>query len=247
MIHAILSDIHANYEALNVVFEYLDRNSIKSYIIAGDIVGYGPDPIKCIDAVKSLGVSRSKIVLGNHDAVIVGKLDVKWFNDYAKKSIEITKNEIDIERLNWLYSIPERVMAEKYTLVHCSPKSPLKEYLLSEWQYVDNIKEVNTNLVFFGHTHIPMVFSMNENGAAVGDFIKPFAKIKITDNGKFFINPGSVGQPRDGNSMASFGIFDDDSMVFELIRLKYDIKKTQDLMKEKDIPQFLIERLELGY
>ncbi|MBP7796763.1 MAG: metallophosphoesterase family protein [Elusimicrobiales bacterium] len=246
MIHAILSDIHANYEALKVVLEYLYKNSIKSYIITGDIIGYGPEPIECIDAVKNLGDS-AMVVLGNHDAVISGKLEIKWFNDYARRSIEITKDKIDIERLSWFYNIPEKIKTEKYTIVHGSPRSPLKEYLLSEWQYVDNVKDVTTNIVFFGHTHIPMYFSTNSDNVAFGDFIKPFGKIRVNGNTKVFINPGSIGQPRDGNSMASFGIFDDETMIFELIRLNYDIKKTQELMKKNNIPDFLIERLEMGY
>ncbi|MEF3279501.1 MAG: metallophosphatase family protein [Elusimicrobiota bacterium] len=246
MIYAILSDIHANYEALKVVLSYLEKNSISNYIICGDIIGYGPQPVECVDSIRSLG-DKAKIVLGNHDAILCGKMDMKWFNEYARASIELSKSKIDNERLSWFYTLSEKIETDKFTVVHGSPKSPLKEYLLSELQYMDNLKLVKTNILFLGHTHIPMCFYMDSNNKAIGDFIKPFGKIKIKDNLKFFINPGSVGQPRDGNPMASFGIFDDEKMVFELIRLSYDIKKVQNLMKDLNMPQLLIERLDMGY
>ncbi|MEW6012329.1 MAG: metallophosphoesterase family protein [Elusimicrobiota bacterium] len=246
MIHAVISDIHSNYEAFSEVLNFLGSKSVSSYLICGDIIGYGPQPIECIKAVRELG-DKAKIVLGNHDAVLAGKMDIKWFNDYARKSIEITKERIDKDTVEWFCALPEKIDLGKILIVHGSPKSPLKEYLLSEIQYSDNLENLKSEIVFFGHTHIPMCFCKDENGKNMGDFIKPFARIKINDKGKFFINPGSVGQPRDGNSMASFGLFDDEKMVFELIRIDYDVKKVQKLMKEINMPQLLIERLDMGY
>lgn len=246
MRYAILSDIHSNYEALKEVLKYIEKNNISNIIICGDIIGYGPQPIECIDAVMSLG-EKARVVLGNHDAVIVGKMDLKWFNDYARKSIELTQNYIKRDHLVWFTNIQEKIVTKDFLIVHGSPKYPLKEYLLSEMQYLDNLKETDNKVVFLGHTHIPMYFYIDDNEKPVGDFIKPFAKVKINPQRKFFINPGSVGQPRDGNSMASFGVFDDEKMIFELIRLNYDIKKVQKLMDEMGMPQLLIERLDMGY
>jgi len=246
MKYAVISDIHSNYEALSVVLEYLYKNNILNFIICGDIIGYGPKPLECINAIKELKGNKN-IVLGNHDAVLVGKLDIKWFNELAKKSLEISKQILNDDVIKWFESIPEVISYDKFTMVHGSLRSPLKEYLLSELQYSDNVVKLNSNVLFFGHTHIPMFFYTDEKGKYIGDFIKPFARIKIKENSKIFINPGSVGQPRDGNPMASFGIFDDETMSFELVRLNYDIAKVQSMMRNLKIPSLLIERLSFGY
>ncbi|MCX7641706.1 MAG: metallophosphatase family protein, partial [Elusimicrobiales bacterium] len=227
------------------VLSYISSRNIDSFIICGDIIGYGPQPIECINEIRNL--KNIQIVMGNHDAVIAEKIDIRWFNEYAKKSIEITKKMLTEDMIEWFKSLPLKIETQKYTTVHGSPKNPLKEYLLSEMQCNENLKFLNTNILFYGHTHIPMYFSINPEGKIEGDFIKPFAKIKIKEYHKIFINPGSVGQPRDGNAMASFGIFDEDSMMFELIRVNYDIKKVQDMMKEFGMHQLLIDRLEMGY
>jgi predicted phosphodiesterase len=246
MKYAILSDIHSNYEALKSVFEYLNKANIKNLVICGDIIGYGPQPLECVSAIMNWDGDK-KIVLGNHDAVFIGKLDIRWFNDLAKKSLEISKNILGDDIRGWFNLLPEIISETSFTVVHGSLKSPLKEYLLSEMQYSDNVGKLLNNILFYGHTHIPMFFYTDENGKHIGDFIKPFAKIRIKENSKFFINPGSVGQPRDGNPMASFGIFDDETNIFELIRVNYDIPKVQKLMSELNIPNLLIERLALGY
>ncbi len=245
MRHAIIADIHSNYQALEAVLKDIQKRDINSYIICGDIIGYGPQPLECIGEIRKL--KNCRFVLGNHDAVIVEKMDIRWFNEYAKKSLEITSHMISNEIKEWFNSMPLRIETQIFTAVHGSPKNPLKEYLLSEMQCFENMKIVNTLLLFYGHTHIPMYFCLNEEGKIWGDFIKPFSKIKIKEYIKCFINPGSVGQPRDGNPMASYGVFDDETMIFELVRVRYDIKKVQDLMKKEGIHQLLIERLEFGF
>lgn len=245
MKYAVMSDIHGNFEAFSAVLNYLSTKNIDRYIICGDIIGYGPQPVECINEVKKL--PNLSIVMGNHDAAIAGKIEIKWFNEYARKSLELTNQLLSEDIKEWIKNLPLKIETQKYVAVHGSPKNPLKEYLLSEMQYLDNSKIISTDVVFYGHTHIPMYFCLNSEGKVEGDFIKPFAKIKIKECSKFFINPGSVGQPRDGNAMASFAIFDDETMIFELIRVNYDIKKVQDLMKEMGAHQLLIERLEMGY
>lgn len=245
MRYAIISDIHSNYEAFKAVVEDIYSRGIKNYLICGDIIGYGPQPIECIEAVKKL--ENVAFVLGNHDAVVAEKIDIRWFNEYARKSLEITQNLISADIKEWFKTIPLKVEKANFTFVHGSPKNPLKEYLLSEMQCIDNVKFLNTPILFYGHTHIPMYFCIDENGRITGDFIKPFGKIKIKGCHKIFINPGSVGQPRDGNPLASYGIFDEENMIFELVRVNYDIKKVQELMKKQGTHQLLIERLELGY
>lgn len=245
MKYAVLSDIHANYEALKVVLEYLEKNSVDKYIICGDIIGYGPQPVECINEIRKIE-DKSYIVLGNHDAAITGKIDLKWFNEYARKAIEITIEKIDKETLEWFSKLPEKIETEEFTVVHGSLKNHLKEYLLSELQYRDMAGLLKSKVLFFGHSHIPMCFYTDGN-KYYADFLSPFAKVDIVPENKMFINPGSVGQPRDGNPMASFGIYDTEKQLFELIRLSYNIAKVQNLMKEAGMPELLIYRLELGY
>ncbi len=245
MKYAIISDIHSNYEALKVVLEDTTKRGVEHYVVCGDIIGYGPQPVECVEEIRKL--NNVSFVLGNHDAVIAGKIDIKWFNDYAKKSLEITANLLSDETKAWFSNIPLKIEEQFFTVVHGSPKNPLKEYLLSEMQCSENIKLLNTQILFYGHTHIPMYFCLNSNNRIEGDFLKPFAKIKLNECIKFFVNPGSVGQPRDGNPMASYGVFDSQSMIFELVRVNYDVKKVQDLMKKQGMHQLLIERLEFGY
>lgn len=246
MLYGVISDIHGNFQALSSVLSFLKEKGISNYIILGDIIGYGPQPVECINAIKELGES-ARIVLGNHDAVLVGKMDIKWFNEYAKKSIEITMERLNDEMRLWFSNIPEKIEFNNILLVHGSPKSPLKEYLLSAFQYENNVKNLNADVVFLGHTHMPAYFYKDLEGKVIGDMIKPFQRIKIKKEYKFFINPGSVGQPRDGNPMASCGIFDDVAMTFELFRVKYDVKKTQEMMNKLNMPSLLIERLGMGY
>lgn len=245
MKYAVISDIHGNYEAFKEVLNYINSREIERYIICGDIIGYGPQPLECVEEIRSL--KNIHIVLGNHDAVIAEKIDIRWFNDYAKKSIEITQELLTSEVKEWFKNIPLKIETQNFTIVHGSPKNPLKEYLLSEMQCSDNAKLINTNILFYGHTHIPMYFYVSEDGRVEGDFIKPFGKIRLKEGHKLFINPGSVGQPRDGNAMSSFGIFDDETMIFELVRVNYNIKRVQELMKKHNMHQLLIERLEMGY
>lgn len=245
MKYAVLSDIHGNFEALKEVLNYLRLKGIDRYIICGDIIGYGPQPVECIEQIMAL--KDAQIVLGNHDAVIAEKIDIRWFNDYARKTLEMTQTLLKQEIKDWFKSLPLKLETNSYTVVHGSVKNPLKEYLLSEMQCRDNAKVLNTPILFYGHTHIPMYFYLYDDEKIEGDFIKPFAKLKVKEGCKLFINPGSVGQPRDGNVMASFGIFDDETMVFELVRVNYDIKKVQELMRQLNIHRLLIERLALGY
>jgi len=240
---AVFSDIHSNYEAFKEVLKYFEKVKVDGYIFCGDLLGYGPQPKECIEAIKSL--KNSMIVLGNHDAAILGKIDLKWFNDAASRGIEYSKNKMSGEDIVWLSNLPERIDKENFSLVHGSPRNYLKEYLLSEIQFRDNLKYISNDLCLIGHSHMSMYFILNDQNKVVADFIKAGDKIVIKN--KTFINPGSVGQPRDGNPMASFGIYDDEKKVFEALRLPYDVSKVQKLMIEANMPLILAERLALGY
>jgi predicted phosphodiesterase len=244
MRYAVLSDIHGNYEAFKSVLLYLENRSIDNFLFCGDIIGYGPQPVECIEEIRKL--SNLKAVLGNHDAALIGKINIKWFNDAAVRSINYAKEKMDIDSINWINKLPERIDTEDFSIVHGSPRNPLKEYLLSEMQVYENLKYLNNKICFIGHSHMPMYFYLSEDNKVNGDFIKPMGKI-VLNSSKCFINPGSVGQPRDGNPLASFGIYDSEKNTFENIRISYNISNVQDVMIKIGMPQILIDRLALGY
>lgn len=243
MRYGVFSDIHANYEALKEVLKYFENKKVDGYIFCGDLLGYGPQPQECAETIRSL--KNLFMVIGNHDAAILGKIELKWFNQSAVKGIEYSRKKISGEILSWLSQLPERIDTDKFTIVHASPRNYLKEYLLSESQFRDNLKYLSNDLCFIGHSHMAMYFKLNESNHVEANFIKPFEKITIKN--KAFINPGSAGQPRDGNPMSACGIYDDETKIFESARIKYNVSRTQKLMKENGMPDILIERLAIGY
>lgn len=244
MRYAVFSDVHANYEALKSSIKEMEKLDVGAYIFCGDLIGYGPQPAECAAEIRKL--KNAHIVLGNHDAALIGKIDIKWFNDAAARAIEYSARALDGETLSWLASLPERIDTADFTMVHGTPRNTLKEYLLSESQFFDNLEYVSNPVCFIGHSHMPMYFSLREGGHVFSDFIKPLEKILINSQ-KCFINPGSIGQPRDGNPLSSFGVYDSEKKTFELIRVKYDVLTVQELMSKIGMPPLLVERLAMGF
>ena len=244
MRYAVFSDVHSNYEALKSSLNEMKKLEVEGYIFCGDLIGYGPQPVECAAAIRKL--NNAHIVLGNHDAALIGKIDIKWFNEGAAKTIEYSSKTLDGETISWLASLPERIDTPDFTVVHGSPRNTLKEYLLSESQFFDNLQYVSNPVCFIGHSHMPMCFCKKEGNMVFSDFIKPLEKL-LLKNGKYFINPGAVGQPRDGNPLASFGVYDSTKKTFELIRVKYDVLTVQKLMSKIGLPALLIERLAMGF
>lgn len=244
MRYGIFSDAHANYEALKEVLAYFKSAKVDGVVFCGDLLGYGPQPVECVEAVRRL--PGAMVVLGNHDAALIGKIDIKWFNPSAAKAIEYSKSKLSGEVLDWLSSLPEKIDAEHFSVVHGSPRNYLKEYVLSENQFLDSMKYVSNDVCFIGHSHMAMYFRLNKEGRVESDFMKPLERLTI-GGVKCYINPGSVGQPRDGNPQAACGVYDTEKMVFESVRLRYDVEKVQKLMAEIDMPKLLVERLAMGY
>ncbi|MBU2530932.1 MAG: metallophosphatase family protein [Elusimicrobia bacterium] len=243
MLYGVFSDIHSNFPALKKVLEVFEKNNIENFIFCGDIVGYGPEPAACLNAIMAL--KNLTIVPGNHDAVVCGKMDAKWFNPSAIKAIKIVNEELSGAMLGFLASIPDFVENEEFTLVHGSPKKHLTEYLVNKEQFINNLEFWKTSVCFIGHTHLPMYFK-HSCGGVLKNAITPGESVIMDKNARYIFNPGSVGQPRDGNPFASCGIYDSKKKSFQIIRIDYEREKTQKLMKEKNMPQPLIDRLRLG-
>jgi predicted phosphodiesterase len=237
---AVLSDIHSNLAALEAVWD--DLPEIDELWVLGDIVGYGPQPNEVIRALQEMG---ARSVMGNHDGAAIGSVDAKHFNPDAAQAIRWTADVIDANARAYLASLPETRREGHLTAVHGSPRDPVWEYITTPGVAAANLDAFETRLCLFGHTHVPIVFSAN--GSKRVDVIPatPGDPMRI-DAARSLLNPGSVGQPRDGNPAASYLVLEPDSGSAEFRRVTYDVERTQRLMQQQGLPPRLALRLAYG-
>ena len=238
----VISDIHSNLTALNAVLA--DAGPTDAVWCLGDTVGYGPDPNECVERLR--GLSNLTCLIGNHDAASVQLIDLNAFNREAKMSARRRQTVLLPENREYLIHLPERAKVEEITLAHGSPRSPVWEYLLDPLSAFENLVHFQTDLCFIGHTHIPLIFHQElETGKMVGEIIPHDARPKI--EGRMYLNPGSVGQPRDHDSRAAYAIFDTEKMEWHSLRVSYDIEDVQERMRQAGLPSRLIHRLAEGW
>lgn len=239
MRYAIISDIHSNLEALDAVLQAVRGESIDRYLSTGDIVGYGADPEACVARMRSLD---PVIVAGNHDWAVAGRLSLDFFNSYARDAIEWTRTRLGAEDLRWLGGLPLTRRWAEITLVHATLNGPENfDYLLTAYDAHLSLEILDTPLCFVGHSHVPVTFA--QNGTVTFSFASEF---HLEDAAKAIVNAGSVGQPRDGNPDASFGIYDSSTRVVEVRRVSYDIGAASRKILAAGLPPVLAERLWLG-
>ncbi len=244
MRYGIFSDVHSNYEALKVVLEYLIKERADYYICLGDLVGYAAKPNECIEEIRKL--SNIKIILGNHDAAVIGIEDLSEFNPIAKEAVLWTRKVLKKENMDFLLSLEPYGEEDGFFFVHGSPKNPLNEYLDELSKFKENIPYMKKNLYFIGHTHVPFCFYLQKEELKYRLFSEErFLKLDLNKN-KYIINCGSVGQPRDSNPRACCGIYDSIEKEFKIKRLSYNIKKVQEEIVKVKLPFFLAYRLDLG-
>ena len=236
---ALLSDIHANAVALDAVLDAV--GSVDAIWHLGDIVGYGPDPDLVVERLIGIGAVG---VRGNHDAAACGGAEIDWFNPEARAAMEWTRKTISAATRVWLSSLPDRLVDGPFTLVHGSPRDPIWEYVTSIPVARANLATLETPVGLHGHTHIPVAFR-EENGrieaATPGD-----GSSVALDARRLLLNPGSVGQPRDGNPKASYAILDTDAARCTWHRVGYDIGAVQAAMRASALPERLASRLSHG-
>ena len=233
---AILSDIHANWQALEAVLR--DCPPVDETLCLGDVVGYGGDPKRCVDEV----MKRKWLTLvGNHDRACTDPEILEWFNDDAASVVRWTIEVIEEERLEWLRGLPDSHIEHDVLLVHASPRDHIYEYVLDTAVAHANLELLEGGICFHGHTHVPGIFGM-----ANGTVTHEYRVDKFRLAGPALVNPGSVGQPRDGDRRASYAVYDAEAMTINLHRLEYEIDATQKLMAEAGLPRWLIERLSTG-
>jgi diadenosine tetraphosphatase ApaH/serine/threonine PP2A family protein phosphatase len=236
---AILSDIHANLVALDAVLVAV--GSVDGFRVLGDVVGYGPEPDAVVDRLIAIGATG---VIGNHDQVAVGRMGSELFNRDARTAIEWTRDRIAAPTKDWLGALPERATEGSFTLVHGSPRDPTWEYILDERAAAENVAAFATPYCLFGHTHLPAAFRATDGGMVGGE---PADGDRVTlDDRRALLNPGSVGQPRDGIAAAGWALLDTDTGTLTWRRTDYDIAATQRSMMLAGLPPRLIVRLSIG-
>jgi len=239
----IISDIHSNSEALNCVLKNIEK--VDEFICLGDIVGYGADPNDCIEKLKDI---NCRCIGGNHDFAVSGKVDIDYFNDAAKFAILWTSRQLKNDNLNFLLSLNEKIeLKNNIFAVHGSPQNPILEYILDKNTASLIFSKFNFKICFVGHSHLAGCFSFNEDNNQVDyiDFINGGC-IEISQNKRYIINCGSVGQPRDGNPKASYGIYDLKKGIVTIYRVSYPIHLTKRKIINAGLPYSLADRLNYG-
>ena len=245
MKYAVLSDIHANYEALISVLKKAEELGAVAYVFCGDLVGYGPDPERCTKAIKK--IKNFLGVMGNHDYALSHKNALTWFSDYAKISLNYTLKNLSKSSLEFIKTFPVALQGIHFAAVHGSFIDPFRDYLLTAEQFLINLQYWKGPVCFVGHSHIPFLMSYKPNhNPKINVFIGKDVTIEMLPNVRYMINPGSIGQPRDLNARASFGLIDTKRNTFRLVRVEYNVAAVQKRMKNCGLPEFLYNRLEQG-
>jgi predicted phosphodiesterase len=238
---AILSDIHANYHALEAALAAVDEEGVDEIWCLGDTVGYGPRPNRCCSVV----AERAALCLaGNHDLAVTGSLSVDEFNGDAAAAARWTRRVIEPEPLAFLRSLEPAATRPGAELYHGSPIDPVWDYVLSEATAFLSFRLTNAPLVLVGHSHVALALSWREE-ALGGGVAADGAEIDLTE-ARWLLNPGSVGQPRGGDPRAAWLLIDDEVRRATFQRSTYPIEQTQSEIRERGLPEALAERLAHG-
>jgi predicted phosphodiesterase len=238
--YAVISDVHANLEALGAVLKDIEKRNVKGILFLGDAVGYGPDPNECVRLLKE---NCSVLLAGNHDWAVLGLTNVEYFNPVAKAAIRWTDENLAEKNRKIIsgFSLVKLLKKESIFLVHSTPREP------EEWHYLITLSDAEVNFRSFeqkvcllGHSHSPFIVEKRSSG----QMTVHKEKARLNKNSRYIINVGSVGQPRDGDPRACYALLNSEKI--ELIRVEYSIGETQRKMREAGLPEPLIQRLYYG-
>lgn len=240
--YCVFSDVHSNFEALEEVLSAATGEGAERFLFLGDAVGYGPDPGKCAGRIKEI----SEIALaGNHDMAVTGRLEPAWFNPPAYKAITWTKEHLEPGLLSWLGLLEPARTYEEILLAHGSPRNPAEEYLLDSQQAAANFLAGRFRLCLVGHSHLPLIFESGRDSVKMS-VPEHGTRLNLLPENRYIVNPGSAGQPRDGNAKAAYALYDPVGMTIEFRRVAYPLRVTQEKMKKAGLPAELAERLSRG-
>jgi predicted phosphodiesterase len=239
MRYAVLSDIHGNIDALEAVLEDAQGEGIERYLCLGDIVGYGARPMECLRIIRGLDC---RTVAGNHDFAALGKIEIDYFNVYAKEATLWTRDNLTEDGKEFLASLPLVEHLEGCSIVHGTLYSPeLFDYVQTSYDAYLSMSQMPGGVCFVGHSHIPVSFIQKR-------FIvySLEAEVDLEPDRKILVNVGSVGQPRDNNPKASYALYDTEARKVWIRRVAYDVEAAASRIREAELPEILGERLKVG-
>ncbi|MBQ6136461.1 MAG: metallophosphoesterase family protein [Kiritimatiellae bacterium] len=238
---AILGDIHSNLDALEVVLADCRAQGVTDYLCTGDVVGYNACPHECMEKIRELGCP---VMMGNHDFYVCSEQNLDDFNPAAAMVVEWTRRQLTADEISWLRALPFTTTVKGVTLVHSTMDNPENfGYVFDNLQADANFVMQKTPLCFHGHTHCPMIYEKSMSGVYR---IDP-QDFRLQMGRKYFINVGSVGQPRDGDPRATYVIYDNMAKTIQYRRLEYDIPAAQARIRAAGLPDRLAERLQYGH
>jgi predicted phosphodiesterase len=237
---AVISDVHANYHALEAVLAEIDGERVDAVWCLGDTVGYGPMPNECCDVVKR---RAERCLVGNHDLVVLGELEVSDFNDEAAAAALWTADVLTHASRGFLESLKPSAEADGVDLFHASARDPVWEYILSEEAARATLELSDAPVVLVGHSHVALAITLN-GGEVLGGLAPGGSEVAL--EGQWLLNPGSVGQPRDGDPRAAWLLLDFDRKTAVFRRIEYPVAETQSEMRERGLPLALAVRLAHG-
>jgi len=246
MRYLILTDIHANLEALETCLSDARPRGYDQTLVLGDLIGYGADPNAVVERIRDL--KPMAMVRGNHDKVVFGMDQAEGFNTVAKAAAAWMLDELTSENRQWVAELPQgpHVVDELIEICHGSPFDE-DAYIFGEEDARLALSTAKRPLCLFGHTHFPVTFELG-NGSfnSIGPAADTEARLELRSGVRYLVNPGSVGQPRDGDPRAAYAIVDKGGKRIELFRLMYPVEVTQKKIVEAGLPEVLARRLGAG-
>jgi predicted phosphodiesterase len=239
-----LADIHANWQALDAVMR--EASGFDTIVCCGDLIGYGADPNPVVDWVRA---NCSAVVRGNHDKACTGLDDLEWFNPVARQAALWTMQALSPENAAYARELPQGPMdVDGFQLVHGSVTNE-DEYILSPMEAENSFQYMEKRLEFFGHTHVQGGFLWNRSRVEILPRLAAWERtmpLEIDPECGYMVNPGSVGQPRDGDPRAAYAIYDSEKGAVDYYRVEYDIYSAQKKIREAGLPPILADRLAVG-
>lgn len=243
---AIIADVHSNLAALEAVLRHVQAQGASAGLwCLGDMVGYGPQPKECLRRLQEAG---ARMLVGNHDLAAVGQLSVEDFNPDAATAALWTGRQLAQEERQLIAELPQVIEEGEFTLVHGTLRWPIWEYLYSYDAALGHLQRQRSSFGLVGHTHVPMLVLEGPqfaNGCELY-YLEDGTVVELSPGRRLVINPGGVGQPRDGDPRASYAVYDSEMATITIHRVDYDVAATQTLMAAAGLPRWLMERLSIG-
>jgi len=245
MRYLILSDIHANSEALAAVLAQVRRKRWDKAVVLGDVVGYGANPNQAVEAIREL--KPLVAIRGNHDKVCSGVESGEMFNRVALQAAMWTRRRLTASNQRWLRSLPEgpAIVDGAFAIAHGTPIDE-DAYIFGEIEALNVFRQTTFPLCFFGHSHFPVIFGLSPDAIQTVLTAPPSFRFRLETGVRYLVNPGSIGQPRDGSPLASFAIFDTGTRTVTIYRVPYAVGRTQRKILDAGLPRPLADRLSVG-